>query len=135
MNDPASTQHQPHASQTGDEALSRALAARRAVLLAEVQQIDAKRAAGRITAATHHDQIHAAHAVYDRDCALAEVEAATGWQTWTGVGGVLYARRPNSSPPKVVRAPSAQALREAIERARSGGLAGANAEVQEEHGA
>ena len=53
-------------------------------------------------------------AVYDRDCSLARVAAETGWETWTGVGGVLYARRARTSPPKVVRAADAAGLREQI---------------------
>ncbi len=40
--------------------------------------------------------------------AFAEVERDyPGWRTWPGVpGGVVYARRPRSSPPLVVRAVS-----------------------------
>lgn len=103
-----------------EDALHRALAAHREALLAKVAEIDAKRDAGRITIAQHRDQVHAAHAAYDRDCALAEIEADTGWHCWVGVGGVLYARREKTSPPQVVRAPSPQALREAIEASNGG---------------
>ena len=51
--------------------------------------------------------------------ALARVTADTGWQTWTGVGGILYTRLPKSSPPRIVRAPSTRALRAAIEARQS----------------
>jgi len=40
-----------------------------------------------------------------------------GWETWPGVAGIVYARRPRSSPPLVVRAASIEALRMAIEDA------------------
>ena len=51
--------------------------------------------------------------------ALAEVERDyPGWRAWPGVlAGVVYARRPHSSPPLVVRAISAADLRRAIEAA------------------
>jgi hypothetical protein len=42
----------------------------------------------------------------------------SGWHAWPAVlGGLVYARYPRSSPPLVVRAASAEALREAIEEA------------------
>jgi hypothetical protein len=46
------------------------------------------------------------------------------WHAWQGpLGGLLYARRPMSSPPMVVRGATADALRQAIERAeRAQGL-------------
>jgi hypothetical protein len=62
----------------------------------------------------------------DRARALAEVARDyPGWETWPGVlAGVVYARRPNSSPPLVVRAITAAKLRGAIEDAERGrGLA------------
>ena len=37
-----------------------------------------------------------------------------GWQTWRGGGGILYARRPRSSPPVVLRAATPWGLRDAI---------------------
>ena len=41
-----------------------------------------------------------------------------GWQAWPGVlGGVVYARRPRTSPPLVVRAVTPDGLRQAIEAA------------------
>jgi hypothetical protein len=48
---------------------------------------------------------------------LAEVEAEhPAWHVWEGVvAGVLYARQPRSSPPRVVRATSPAALAAAIE--------------------
>lgn len=36
------------------------------------------------------------------------------WHVWRGVAGLLYARRPRSSPPKVVRGKDLTALREGI---------------------
>ena len=33
-----------------------------------------------------------------------------GWECWTGVGGMLYARRRNSTPPIVLRSASAADL-------------------------
>jgi len=38
------------------------------------------------------------------------------WRVWRGVTGQLYARRPMSSPPKVVRAADVPALAEKIRR-------------------
>jgi hypothetical protein len=62
-----------------------------------------------------------------RKTALADQPAGTGnpgwwpytaefphWHVWRGVAGLLYARRPRSSPPKVVRGKDAAALRERI---------------------
>ena len=51
--------------------------------------------------------------------ALAEVEHDyPGWQAWPGVlAGVVYARRPQSTPPMVVRAVTADGLRQSIEAA------------------
>ena len=36
------------------------------------------------------------------------------WHVWRGVAGLLYARRPKSSPPKVVRGKDLTTLRERI---------------------
>jgi hypothetical protein len=36
------------------------------------------------------------------------------WHVWRGVAGLLYARRPRSSPPKVVRGKSTVDLRDQI---------------------
>jgi hypothetical protein len=36
------------------------------------------------------------------------------WHVWRGVAGLLYARRPRSSPPKVARAKDPATLRERI---------------------
>ena len=62
-----------------------------------------------------------------RSAALAGVEAAhPGWHCWPGViPPLLYARRPNSSPPMVVRADTLQALSEAIEAAEAQRVGGA----------
>jgi hypothetical protein len=38
------------------------------------------------------------------------------WHAWTGVTGILYARRPRTSPPRVVRGSSPAELDEAITR-------------------
>jgi hypothetical protein len=57
----------------------------------------------------------------ERARALAEVERDyPGWHTWPGaLAGVVYARRPGSSPPLVVRAVSPAGLRQAIEDAEA----------------
>ena len=39
------------------------------------------------------------------------------WHVWRGVAGVLYARRPRSSPPKVVRGKDMTTLRDRIMQA------------------
>jgi hypothetical protein len=36
------------------------------------------------------------------------------WHVWRGVAGLLYARRPRSSPPKVVRGKDSATLRDRI---------------------
>ena len=56
---------------------------------------------------------------HDRASALTEVERDyPGWHAWPGVlAGVLYARRPGTSPPLVVRAVTVDGLRAAIEDA------------------
>ena len=42
------------------------------------------------------------------------------WHAWRGpLGGLLYARRPMSHPPMVVRGATAGALRQQIERAET----------------
>lgn len=101
-----------------EDALRVTLARLRAAYQRTIETIEADLAEAQITHAQAQDATHAALAACVRDCDLAEVEAATGWQCWTGVGGILYARRPMASPPRVVRAPSAQALRAAIEDGR-----------------
>ncbi len=55
----------------------------------------------------------------DRDPALATIDRDfPGWHAWRGVlAGVVYARRPRSSPPLVVRAINTEELRRAIEAA------------------
>jgi len=55
----------------------------------------------------------------ERARALAEVERDyPGWHAWPGViAGVVYARRPRSTPPMVVRAITPEALRQEIEAA------------------
>ena len=102
----------------GEEALARALAAAHDALAAKIALLEAEQAAGGMAPVLAAQQAAAAQAVYERDCALARVAADTGWHTWTGVGGVLYARLPKSTPPKVVRAADAEALRAAIEGSR-----------------
>lgn len=39
------------------------------------------------------------------------------WHVWRGVAGLLYARRPRSSPPRVVRARDTMNLRDQIKQA------------------
>ncbi len=58
---------------------------------------------------------------HGRDPALVQVERDyPGWLAWPGVlAGVVYARRPRSSPPLVVRAVTTDGLREAIEAAEA----------------
>ena len=57
----------------------------------------------------------------ERARSLAEIERDyPGWHAWPGVlAGVVYARRPRSSPPLVVRAISPADLRQAIEAAEA----------------
>ena len=50
--------------------------------------------------------------------ALADVDRDyPPWHAWEGVFGLLYARRPRTSPPLVVRAVTPDGLRQAIENA------------------
>jgi hypothetical protein len=56
----------------------------------------------------------------DLAAALAEVSADTGWHCWQGVIPMLYASRPQTSPPVIVRAPTPEALRDEIGRAEAG---------------
>ena len=57
----------------------------------------------------------------ERVRALAEIERDyPNWRAWPGaLAGVVYARRPLSSPPLVVRAVTPTALRHAIEAAET----------------
>jgi hypothetical protein len=98
----------------GGEALARALAAAHDALAAKIALLELGQASGELSPALAGQQAAAAMAVYERDCGLARVAAETGWETWTGVGGVLYARLAKSSPPKVVRAADPAGLRAAI---------------------
>ena len=41
------------------------------------------------------------------------------WQMWRGVAGLLYARRPKTSPPKVVRATNLEELKTRIKKAEA----------------
>jgi len=52
---------------------------------------------------------------------LADVERDyPGWQAWPAVlAGIVYARRPRTSPPLVVRATTTDGLRQAIEGAET----------------
>ena len=99
-------------------ALARALAAAHDTLAAKLALLEIEREGGTMTAAQVAEQAAAAQVDYDRARALAEIQAETGWEAWVGVGGVLYARRPNSSPAKVVRAADAAGLRQQIEAAQ-----------------
>jgi hypothetical protein len=100
-----------------EDALARALAAAHDALAAKIAMLEAELAAGTLAPALAGQQAAAAQAIYERDCALARIAADTGWHTWTGVGGVLYARQERTSPPKVVRAADPAALRAAIAEA------------------
>lgn len=55
----------------------------------------------------------------ERARALAEVDRDyPGWHAWPAVlAGLVYARRPRTSPPLVVRSATVAGLREAIENA------------------
>ena len=55
----------------------------------------------------------------DRISALAEVDRDyPGWHAWpAALAGLVYARRPRTSPPLVVRATSVDQLRKEIEAA------------------
>jgi hypothetical protein len=55
----------------------------------------------------------------ERRTALAAINRAyPPWHAWEGViAGLVYARRPNCSPPLVVRSATAAGLRHEIERA------------------
>lgn len=56
----------------------------------------------------------------EHKAALAAIEEdCPRWHTWVGVGGVLYASRRRTSPPRVVRAADPDKLREAIERSEA----------------
>ena len=44
-------------------------------------------------------------------------EKVPDWHVWRGVAGLLYARRPRSSPPKVVRGKNTVDLRDQIRMA------------------
>ena len=47
------------------------------------------------------------------------VDGCPGWVWWHGFGGLLYARRPGSHPPLVVRAHNRAALLERIRKAET----------------
>ena len=64
----------------------------------------------------------------ERSRALVQIQRDyPGWETWKGVlagvvyarPGVVYARRPRTSPPLVVRATTTDKLRQAIESAET----------------
>lgn len=99
-------------------ALARALATAHDTLAAKIALLEIECEAGTMTAAQVAEQAQAAQVEYSRVRALAEIQADTGWETWVGVGGVLYARRPRTSPPKIVRAADAAGLRQQIEAAQ-----------------
>jgi hypothetical protein len=103
-----------------EDALARALAAVHETYSAALAVIEADLAAGQITGPQAQAAARCASAAYERDCGLARIAAETGWETWTGVGGLLYARRVKSSPPKVVRAADTDALGVEIARKETG---------------
>jgi hypothetical protein len=54
----------------------------------------------------------------ERERALAAVDRLyPRWHAWPGLAGLVYARRPNSSPPMVVRSASVAGLCQEIESA------------------
>lgn len=54
----------------------------------------------------------------ERERALAAVDRLYPcWHAWLGLAGLVYARRPNSSPPMVVRSASVAGLCQEIESA------------------
>jgi hypothetical protein len=57
----------------------------------------------------------------ERARALATIDRDyPGWHAWSAVlAGIVYARRPRTSPPLVVRAITTDALRQAIEDAEA----------------
>jgi hypothetical protein len=98
------------------ETLARALAAAHDALAVKIALLEAEQAAGTLAPGLAGQQAAAAQAAYDRDCALARVEADfPRWQTWVGMAHLLYARIPMSSPPIVVRAATAAELRAAVQ--------------------
>ena len=102
-----------------EDALARALVAAHDTLAAKIALLETEQAAGNLAPGQAAEQARAAQVVYERDCGLARVAAETGWRTWVGVGGVLYARRERTSPPKVMRGADADALRAAIKAEES----------------
>jgi hypothetical protein len=103
-----------------EDALALALARAHDALAAKIALIEGAQAAGALSPQQAAGQAWAAQVVYERDCGLARVAAETGWHTWLGAGGVLYARRERSSPPKVVRAATVEALAANIHESQSG---------------
>ena len=56
----------------------------------------------------------------DLSTALAAIERETGWHCWQGAIPMLYARREQTSPPWIVRAPTPEMLRKAIDEYERG---------------
>ena len=48
-----------------------------------------------------------------------QIETETGWHVWFGINRRWYARRPLSSPPKVVNGEDLMDLRDEIRRAEA----------------
>jgi hypothetical protein len=106
--------------QSSGDVLAAVLAGHRETLVRKIAAIEADRQDGAISPDQAAWAARGARCVFDRDCELARITDETGWQTWPGVGGVVYAREPRRyppvpAPPGVVRAPSPGALREAIQ--------------------
>jgi hypothetical protein len=103
-----------------EEALQATVAGLRETLAATLAQIAVAYDAGHLTEAERDAEAAAASARYERDYELATIAADTGWRCWRGVIPMLYASRPKTSPPMIVRAATPEALREAIEKAEAG---------------
>lgn len=102
-----------------DHVLAGRLARARDKLEATLAVLETELAAGTLAPELAGQQARVAQGAYDRESALARLAAETGWHTWTGVGGLLYARRPMSSPPRVTRAADVEGLRAGICRGES----------------
>ena len=87
----------------------------------ECDTITAAQREGRITSAEAAGMTEAAHKRPDTAMALTQIgRDHPRWHCWVGVGGILYARIPMSSPPVVVRAPTVSELRTLVTSKEAG---------------